>query len=166
MDQTIFRHDFTVVRADSSTVRTVQFEGSPRQFRTNVETYGYALDRWSPRPDLTVEAGFRTQWDEYTGGAPPAPRLAASWAPKWLGGTKFSAGWGIFYNAITLNMLALSQEQTSLSTFYGANGQPVGVPIESRFVLTSERAPVYRATPSPALARSGNCHGTYTAVSI
>jgi hypothetical protein len=136
LDQTIFRHDLTVVRADGSTVRTVQFDGSPRQFQTNVETYGYALDRWSPRPDLTVEAGFRTQWDEYAGGAPPAPRLAASWAPKWLGGTKFSAGWGIFYNAVTLNMLALSQEQTSLSTFYGTNGQPVGVPIESRFVLT------------------------------
>ena len=127
LDQTIFRHDLTVVRADNSVVRTVEFQGSPQQFRTNVEAYGYALDRWNLRPDLTLQAGFRTQWDEYTGGAPPAPRLAASWVPKWLGGTKISAGWGIFYNAITLDMLALSQEQTSVSTFDSPNGVPTGV---------------------------------------
>jgi hypothetical protein len=136
LDQTIFRHQLTVVRADGSAVRTVQFEGGPRQYQTNIEAYGYALDRWNPRSDLTIEAGFRTQWDEYTGGAPPAPRLAASWVPKWLGETKLSAGWGIFYNAVTLNMLALSQEQTSTTIYYVPNGQPVGVPIESQFVLS------------------------------
>jgi hypothetical protein len=136
LDQTIFRHELTVVRADNSIVRAVQFEGSPRQFRTNVEAYSYAVDRWSPLPTLTLEGGFRTQWDEYTGGAPPAPRLAASWAPKRLGGTKFSAGWGIFYNAVTLGMLALNQEQTSITTYYGPNGLPVGVPLQSSFVLS------------------------------
>ena len=46
------------------------------------------------------------QWDEYTGGALAAPRLSAAWSPKWSGGARFSAGWGIFYDAITLNMLA------------------------------------------------------------
>jgi hypothetical protein len=136
LNQTIFRHDLTVVRADNSIVRNVQFAGSPQQFRTNIEAYGYALDRWSPWPTLTLEAGFRTQWDEYTGGAPPAPRLAASWAPKRLGGTKLSAGWGIFYNAVTLGMLALNQEQTSISTYYGPDGSQVGVPLQSSFVLS------------------------------
>ena len=136
LNQTIFRHQFTVVRTDGSVVRSVEFEGSPQQFRTNLETYGYVLDRWSPRPNLTVEAGIRTQWDEYTGGAPPAPRLAASWTPESLRGTKFSAGWGIFYNATNLNMLALSQEQTSITTYFAPAGTMVGIPIESRFVLT------------------------------
>ncbi|HVW86469.1 MAG TPA: hypothetical protein VHB50_17405, partial [Bryobacteraceae bacterium] len=135
LDQTIFRHALSVVRVDNSVVRTVQFEGSPQQFRTNIESYGYALDRWNPTPDLTLEAGFRTQWDEYTGGAPPAPRLAAAWAPKWMRGAKVSAGWGIFNDAVTLGMLALSQEQTSLTTYYSPFGAPVGVPVESRFVL-------------------------------
>jgi len=133
--QDILRHDLTVVRADNSVVRTIEFEGSPQQFRTNVEVYGYALDRWSPFPDVTVEAGLRTQWDEYTHGAPPAPRFAATWAPKRLGGTKFSAGWGIFYNAVTLGMLTLSQEQTSVSTFYSPTGAQVGVPLQSSFLL-------------------------------
>jgi len=135
LDQTIFRHDLTVVRADNSVVRTVQFEGSPQQFRTNVEAYSYAVDRWSPVPTLTVEGGFRTQWDAYTGGAPPAPRLAASWAPKQLGGMKFSAGWGVFYNAVTLGMLALNQEQTSLSTYYAPDATQIGLPLQSMFIL-------------------------------
>ena len=102
LDEIILRHEFSVVRVDNSVVRNVLFLGSPRQFRTNIEAYSYALDRWNPRPDLTIEAGFRTQWDEYTRGAPPAPRLAAAWSPRWSGGTKFSAGWGIFYDAVTL----------------------------------------------------------------
>jgi hypothetical protein len=135
LDQSILRHDLSVVRVDGSVVRDVQFLGSPRQFRTNVEMYSYAVDRWSPSPDLTFEAGLRTQWDEYTGGAPPAPRLAAAWAPQWMRGTKVSAGWGIFYDAVTLGLLALSQEQSSLSTFYAPNGTQVGVPVLSSFVL-------------------------------
>jgi hypothetical protein len=135
LNQTVFRHDLTVVRADNSVVRSIQFLGSPQQFRTNVEAYGYALDRWSPVPTLTVEAGFRTQWDEYTGGAPPAPRIAASWSPKRLGGVKLSAGWGIFYNAVTLGMLALNEEQTSVTTYYAPDGTQIGVPLESMFVL-------------------------------
>jgi hypothetical protein len=135
LDQTIFRHDLTVVRADNSVVRDVQFLGSPQQFRTNVEAYSYAVDRWSPWPTLTLEGGFRTQWDEYTGGAAPAPRLAASWAPKQLGGMKLSAGWGIFYNAVTLGMLALNQEQTSVSTYYAPDGTQIGVPLQSMFLL-------------------------------
>ncbi len=145
LNQSIYRHDFSVVRVDGSMVRDVQFLGSPRQFRTNIETYFYALDRWNPSPDLTVEAGFRTQWDEYTDGAPPAPRLAAAWAPRWLKGTKISAGWGIFYDAVTLNMLALSQEQSSLSTFYAPNGVQVGVPVITSFVLKPQdlRLPRY-----------------------
>jgi hypothetical protein len=66
--------------------------------------------------------------------------VAASWAPKrlggWdLGGLKLSAGWGIFYNAVTLGMLALSQEQTSVSTYYNSAGVQVGVPVESKFDL-------------------------------
>jgi hypothetical protein len=135
LDETIFRHELTVVRADNSVVRSVQFEGSPRQFRTNVEAYTYAVDRWNPAPNLTIEGGFRTQWDEYTGGAPPAPRLAVSWAPKPLGGAKLSAGWGVFYDAVTLGMLALNQEQTSLSAYYAPNGAQIGVPVQSMFLL-------------------------------
>jgi hypothetical protein len=135
LDQAIDRNEFTSVRVDNSIVRDVQFLGSPRQFQHDVAAYGFALDRWTPIEALVIEGGFRTQWDEFTGTELVAPRLAAAWSPKWAGGARFSAGWGIFYDAITLNMLALSQEQTSISTFYDAAGAVIGVPVETQFVL-------------------------------
>jgi hypothetical protein len=138
IDQTIDRSDYSTVGVGNILVREVQFLGSPRQFGNNSEAYGYALDRWNPTETLVVEAGFRTQWDQYAGGAPIAPRLASSWSPKWARGAKFSAGWGVFYDAITLNMLALSQEQTSISTFYGISGAVSGQPIETQFLLRKQ----------------------------
>jgi hypothetical protein len=139
LNQTIFRHEYDSVRADGSLVREVQFLGSPQQFKNNVEAYGYVQDRWSPFESLMLEGGFRTQWDAYTGGAPIAPRFSAAWAPKWAGGAKFAAGWGVFYDAVTLNMLALSQEQDSISTFYGTNGAVTAGPIETRYVLQPDQ---------------------------
>ena len=135
IEQTINRNDYTTVDVNNAIIRQVQFLGSPHQFGNNSEAYAYALDRWSPVETLVIEGGLRSQWDQYAGAAPVAPRLAASWSPKWAGGAKFSAGWGIFYDAITLNMLALSQEQTSISTFYGPTGAVIGVPIETQFQL-------------------------------
>jgi Carboxypeptidase regulatory-like domain len=138
LDQTIYRNSYTSVGLNNAIIRQVQFLGSPRQFVNNSEAYGYALDRWSPTETLVVEGGFRTQWDQYAGAVPIAPRLASSWSPKWARGAKFSAGWGVFYDAITLDMLALSQEQTSVSTFYGPNGAVTGVPIVTQFWLQKQ----------------------------
>jgi hypothetical protein len=88
---------------------------------------------------------LRTQWDQYTGGTLIAPRLSAAWAPKWAGGAKFAAGWGVFYDAVTLGMLALSQEQSSISNFYGPTGTLTAGPIETSYVLKPDnlRLPRY-----------------------
>ena len=138
IEQTIDRNEYTTIGINNAIVRQVQFLGSPHQFGNNSEAYAYALDRWSPTETLVIEGGLRSQWDQYAGAAPVAPRLASSWSPKWAGGAKFSAGWGVFYDAITLDMLALSREQTSISTFYGATGAVTGVPIETQFLLKRE----------------------------
>ncbi len=139
LDQTLDRRSFNVVGAANTLVRSIQFLGSPAQFRSNIEVYGYVMDKWNPEPNLTLEGGIRTQWDEYTGGAPAAPRLAAAWVPAHLpaplGGTKFSLGWGLFYDPITLGVLALSQEQTSVSTFYAPDGSVLGPPVYTSFAL-------------------------------
>ncbi len=51
---------------------------------------------------------------------PAAPRLAAAWSPKWAGGARFSAGWGIFYDAIT-SMVVSARSRPALA-FYGPTG--------------------------------------------
>jgi hypothetical protein len=62
-----------------------------------------------------------------------APRVAAAWAPHRLRDTKFSAGWGIYYDAISLALIARQQDQTSLSTFYPVEGGPPVGPVPTSF---------------------------------
>lgn len=143
--ETVLRHDLSVVGADDEVVRSVQFEGSPHQSVGDSEAYGYVVDHWIPTKTLTLDLGLRIQWSRVTGTAAPAPRLGAAWAPKRLGGLKLSAGWGVYYDSVTLALLALSEEQTSLTTYYTPTGAPIGVPLQSEFLVNMRelRAPRY-----------------------
>ena len=146
LHETVLRHDLSVVGPDNSVVRTVGFSGSPRQSAGNSEASGYMVDHWSPAPTLTFDLGLRMQWNRIDGAATPAPRLAAAWAPKKLRGLKFSGGWGVFYDTVTLALQALSEEQNSLTTYYGATGVPENaVPMETVYLVNPRalRAPRY-----------------------
>jgi hypothetical protein len=111
----------------------------------NAEAYGYIVDHWSPATALTFDLGLRTQWNRTTGAAPPAPRLAAAWAPRTLGGLKLSAGWGVYYDSATLALLALGEEQSSLTTYYAPDGTLLGNPVETVYLLNARalRTPRY-----------------------
>jgi len=148
LNQIMMRHDLSVVRVNDSLVRTLSFQGSPFQAAENLEAYAYVADHWIPGPTLAVDVGLRTQWSRVTGATPPAPRLAMAWAPKKLGGAKFSAGWGVYYDSVTLALLALGQEQTSLTTFYSTSGTPLGPPMESMYVVNMRdlRTPRFTVT--------------------
>ncbi len=92
-----------------------------------------------------LEAGVRTEWNEIVRRMETAPRVAAAWAPKALHGTKFSAGWGIYYDAISLDVISQSQDQVSLSTFYLPGGGVQG-PVTTSFAANQSalRAPFSR----------------------
>jgi len=103
------------------------------------------VDHWNPAKALTVDMGLRIQWNRVTGTAPPAPRIGAAWAPKALGGLKLSAGFGVYYDSATLSLLALSEEQSSLTTWYAPDGTPVGSPVQSIYTVNTRdlRTPRY-----------------------
>lgn len=164
--QTIMRHDLSVVRTDGSVVRTVQFEGAPQQATGNLEAYGYFADHWSPAATVTLDIGLRTQWNRITGSAPPAPRLAAAWAPKKLGGAKLSAGWGVYYDPITLSLMALNQEQTSLTTYYAPNGAALGPPMETIYVVDTHNMRSPRFTLASASAEKALPWGFFGRVDL
>ncbi|MGD0499446.1 MAG: carboxypeptidase regulatory-like domain-containing protein [Bryobacteraceae bacterium] len=124
--QTIARHDYEVVRDDGSVARLVSFAGGPFQAHKNFEDAQYVQDRWTPGEGVTIETGLRAEWNEVVRDLELAPRLAAVWAPRRLEDTKFSAGWGVYYDAIGLALLANQQDQTSLSTFYSPAGDVQG----------------------------------------
>ena len=150
--QTIIRHDLTVTRTDNTVVRSVQFEGAPQQAVGNSEANVYIGDHWSPTKTLTLDIGLRAQWNRVTGSVPPAPRLAAAWAPKALGGLKLSAGWGIYYDTVTLAMQALSEEQSSLTIWYAPDGTPQGPAMQSVYLvdIRTLRTPRYTVASASA----------------
>ncbi|MDQ6664384.1 MAG: carboxypeptidase-like regulatory domain-containing protein [Acidobacteriota bacterium] len=138
------RHDYQVRRVDNSVAREVTFAGNRRQARTNFEASQYALDRWSPVDGLLIEAGFRSDWNEIVRDVLFSPRASAAYAPKWLGETKLSVGYGVFYDTLTLDMLTQQQEQVSYSNFFAPSGLLVRGPVETAFLLNERQLQVPR----------------------
>jgi Carboxypeptidase regulatory-like domain len=167
--QQVRRHDYEVLRDDGSLARYVTFTGSPFQNRKNLEGAEYVQDAWSVRRDLVIETGLRAEWNEIVRDLEIEPRIAAAWSPKALRGIKFSAGWGIYYDAIPLDLISQPNDQSSLSTFYPPTGPPLG-PITTVFTANDHalRAPfsrtasasVERRLPRDFYLRSGYSHRT------
>jgi hypothetical protein len=164
--QTVLRHDYEILRADNSVARLVEFVGSPFQARKNFEAAEYIQDHWSPREGLAFEAGLRVEWNEIVRDMEAAPRFSAVWAPGFLRNTKISAGWGIYYDAINLELFTRQQDQTSLSTFYLPNAVPTQV--QTSFLIDERHlaAPHYSTSslsvehklPSAFYLRTGYMH--------
>jgi Carboxypeptidase regulatory-like domain len=161
-------HDYEVVREDLSVARYVSFSGSPFASHKNFEGSQYLQDAWTPREGWTIEAGLRTEWNEVVRALEVAPRLAASWAPGALHGTKFSLGWGIYYDAINLGLITHPPGQVSLSTFFPSDGSPPQGPVTTSFAVNQRalEAPFSRTTsfaveqklPHAFYLRSGYMH--------
>lgn len=130
--QTTMRHEYDVLRADNTVARRVTFAGSPFEASSNFEGAQYFEDRWSPVEGFSLEAGLRAEWNQVVRELELAPRLGAAWAPHWLRGTKFSAGWGVYHDSINLGMIAAQQDQISLSTFFLPGGGERG-PLTTAF---------------------------------
>ena len=120
--QESLRHTYLVLRDDNSVARQVSFFGGPFQDRKNFEGAHYFQDAWTPFEGLVFDAGVRAEWNEVMRDLQVAPRVAVAWAPRWLADTKFSAGWGVYYDSISLGQIARHQDQTSESTFYFPSG--------------------------------------------
>jgi hypothetical protein len=143
--QKVVLSDYEVLNADDSLARYVSFEGGPFQHRKNFEEAQYVQDHWTPVKGLAFEAGLRAEWNEIVRDVLLAPRFAAVWAPGRLPDTKFSAGWGVYYDAISLALVSSQQEQQSLATFYGPGGV-ADTPVLSSFQVDDQalKAPRYR----------------------
>jgi hypothetical protein len=132
-DQFADRRGYSVLRNDASMARRVTFHGAGMRAKTNFEQALYILDRWTPAPALLIEAGVRTDWNQLTRTPLYSPRLSAAWAPKRLQETKIAAGYGVYYDAISLATVTDHQDQSSLSTFFGRDGAVRRGPVTTLF---------------------------------
>ncbi|MGA7234690.1 MAG: carboxypeptidase regulatory-like domain-containing protein [Bryobacteraceae bacterium] len=160
-------HDYEVLDAADSVTRFVAFSGSPFEGRKNFEGAQYVQDHWTPRDNLTVEAGLRVEWNEIVRDVELAPRLSVAWSPHALKDTKFSAGTGVYHDAIDLALTARTPDLTSFSTFYLPGGIVQGPSPESFQVNDHAlRTPRYsivslsveRKLPFQFLAKTGYMH--------
>jgi hypothetical protein len=162
--QQTVRHDYELLDSDGNVERYVTFAGKPYERRKNFESAEYVQDHWAPREGLTLEAGVRAEWNEIVREMEVAPRFSAAWSPWRTGQTKFSAGWGVYYDAISLQTVSEQQDQTSLSTFYLPGGVVTG-PVATTFQAFDRllKAPydrtasfnVERKLPGEIYARAG-----------
>jgi hypothetical protein len=145
--QDTLRHDYEVLRDDNSVARYVTFAGNPFQQRKNFEGAQYVQDHWSPREGLSFEAGLRAEWNEVVRDLEVAPRVSAAWSPGLLHGTKISAGWGVYYDSISLATISRQPDQVSLATFFPPGGEVRG-PVPTAFHVNDGtlRVPYYRMT--------------------
>lgn len=137
LDQVTQRHEYDLVRADRSALRSVRFSGNPALAKDDTNAAAYLIDRWSPAEALLVEAGIRSDQDKALGRGLLSPRLSAAYAPRWLRGVKAAAGYGIFYDAVTLEVLSRPSDQGTFSQFFAPTGAVSSV------LATSFRMPAH-----------------------
>jgi hypothetical protein len=109
------------------------FPGTPALTQHNAELSGYAQDRWLLTNRLLLEAGLRYDWDQLDRRSRLSPRFAATWVLDSSGDTKLSAGFGVFYDATAIFLIARPRAGTRIDQFFDQNGFPTvgpdGTPI-------------------------------------
>jgi hypothetical protein len=109
------------------------FPGAPALTQHNTELSGYVQDRWLLTGRVVVEAGIRHDWDQIVRRSLFSPRLAAAWVLDNSGNTKLSAGFGVYYDATAIFLIARPRAGTRVDYFFDPDGFPSGGPISSSF---------------------------------
>ncbi len=109
------------------------FPGAPALTQFNSELSGYVQDRWLLTSRLLLEAGLRLDWDQIERRPRFSPRLAATWVLDNSGNTKLSAGFGVFYDATAIFLVARPRAGTRIDYFLDPVTQQLGDPILSSF---------------------------------
>jgi hypothetical protein len=110
-----------------------QFQGSGIFDRPNAVLSGYISDRWQPLRNVTVDAGWRVDWDELVRQWAPSPRVAVAWTPFRESRTRLNAGYAVLHDATNLALFSRPLDQRAITTPFNAAGQPEA-PLVTSFV--------------------------------
>lgn len=116
--QHLRRTGFEQLREDSSLSRRVLFGGNGLVGRSNFETSAYVQDSWRMRPNLLLEIGLRSDWDQILRNWSWSPRLGLAWSPRWLEHTKISGGYAVVYDATNLQLFTRQDDQYAITTYF------------------------------------------------
>jgi hypothetical protein len=144
-DQRTARHDYLILREDGAPARHVSFTGTSSVRMRDFESAFYLQDSWTPREGLLVNLGMRGFWNQVVRSTLASPRLSAAWSPWRANHLKIAAGFGIFDDALNLQMLSMNQDQSSVSTFYSRDGTQSGPPVTAGFLVDRQSLRMPRA---------------------
>ncbi len=130
---------------DGRQVNRVTFEGSGAFSRPNAEVSWYAADSWRLKPNLTIEAGVRQDWDELLRRPSLSPRVAGAWSPFRWKNTKFTGGYAITRDPTSLDVFSRPLDQRSVTLTFGPDGA-ISAPAVTYFTIRGGnlKMPKYR----------------------
>jgi hypothetical protein len=73
---------------------------------SDTEIAGFAQDGWSPRRNVRIDFGLRSDYQRISGVTRTAPRIGLAWQPSAESATTLRAGYGWFYDRVPLNVYA------------------------------------------------------------
>jgi hypothetical protein len=119
MDQTSTRQPVQVQQADGILVRQSVFTGNAALSVPITQEGAYAQDEWKLRRSLMLQSSFRIDRNSVVREFAPQPRFVLNWVPgRRL--SKFTAGWGLYYEPIYPSFIAPAFDQNR-TDFFGVN---------------------------------------------
>ncbi len=100
--------------------------------QTDTEMSAYMLDTWRVSKSFQFNLGVRQDWDRRIPSVAWSPRASFSWAL--FSRTRFSGGYSVTHDAVTLGMLGQPYDQTAVTTLYIA-GVPSSPPTRTNFAI-------------------------------
>ncbi len=115
--------------------RTV-YRGMGQLGRHNFEAASYLQDSWRVRPGLSIESGYRLDWDALVRRWSGSPRLGAVWSPG-NRNTKVYAGVSRVFDASALRLFTRPNDQFWLTSYFDPDGRLSRGPALSIFRITN-----------------------------
>lgn len=114
-----------IVRADGTLARRIVFDPAPMIHAQNREAIAFAQDRWTLRPNLSVDLGLRFENQDIAEPHIVVPRAGFAWQPRPGGSTVVRGGVGLFYDKVPLNIRSFQQYPARTITRFAADGVTV-----------------------------------------
>lgn len=132
------RAPVSYLREDGTLERQSTFPVLAPFTRRNAETGAFVEDRWAAGRGFLFEPGMRIDWDEIVRRPFVSPRLAIAWSPPEVhGGTRLSAGVGLYEEHTQLEYLGRALLGERNDTWYLADGvTPTGPPVATAFTAS------------------------------
>jgi hypothetical protein len=136
LTQSALRGAIDVERTDTTLSQLTTFAGAPAFHISNTQLGGYVQDSWRIARPLILQAGLRTDWDRIVQHALAEPRIAANIFPFGDDRAKLALAWGIYEQAVPLDLLGQAFDQQRSDTFFDAAGKVAVLgPVTSQFAL-------------------------------